>query len=313
MQDQLLTCCSWLIAHGKPEDGLRTLAKLHSNGNESDAWVRAEFDQIQDAITLELETEAKSYSELFTNKSSFRRLFLACAIQASVQMTGVSAIQYYSPTIFMQIGIPTDKTLQYQGISSIIALVAQFSCILFIDYTGRRWAMIGGNLVNCLMFVIATILLQQFPPGATDNTAAGWGFIAVTWMWNFSFSATNGPLSWIVPAEIFDTRTRSKGVSIATMTSFAFNTLIGQVTPIALTKIGWKFYIIFCVCNFTNAVFFWAIQPETAKRPLEEMNYLFTNAPWFVPTMNMRDFEQHDLENRAAEVERKGSVTSHLE
>lgn len=43
------------------------------------------------------------------------------------------------------------------------------------------------------------------------------------------------------------------------------------------------------------------------------MNYLFTNAPWFVPTMNMKDYEQHDLENRVAEVERKGSITSHVE
>ena len=38
-------------------------------------------------------SEAKSYAELFTSRSSFRRLFLCCAIQASVQMTGVSAIQ----------------------------------------------------------------------------------------------------------------------------------------------------------------------------------------------------------------------------
>jgi hypothetical protein len=67
------------------------------------------------------------------------------------------------------------------------------------------------------------------------------------------------------------------------------------------------------VCNFTNAIFFWAIQPETKKRPLEEMNYLFTNAPLFVPTMNMEDFQHYDLENRVAEVERKGSVTSHNE
>jgi len=43
------------------------------------------------------------------------------------------------------------------------------------------------------------------------------------------------------------------------------------------------------------------------------MNYLFTNAPIFVPTMNMKDFEQHDLEHRVAEVERKGSVTSHTD
>ena len=67
------------------------------------------------------------------------------------------------------------------------------------------------------------------------------------------------------------------------------------------------------MCNFTNAVFFWAIQPETAKRPLEEMNYLFTNAPLFIPTMKMRDFETHDLEHRVAEVERKQSVSSHVE
>jgi MFS family permease len=123
-------------------------------------------------------------------------------------------------------GIATTDTLKYQGISSIIALVAQFCTILFIDRTGRRWPLILGNLGNCLTFIIATIMLAVFPPGSTNNRAAQWGFIVVTWIWNFSFSCTCGPLSWIIPAEVFDTRTRSKGVSIATMTSFAFNTMI---------------------------------------------------------------------------------------
>ncbi|KAL9087889.1 MAG: hypothetical protein Q9165_006451 [Trypethelium subeluteriae] len=301
----------WLIDHGRSEEGLRTLAQLHAHGDEYDPWVKAEFEQIQDMITFEHEHEAKSYKELFTNKSSFRRLFLACSIQASVQMTGVSAIQYYSVTIFKQIGISGDNTLKYQAISSVIALIAQFFCILLIDMTGRRWAMIGGNLGNCLFFVLATILLALFPPGASNNSGASWGFIVMTWLYNFSFSATNGPLSWIIPAEIFDTRTRSKGVSIATMTSFGFNTMIGQVTPIALANIGYRYYFLFCICNFTNALFFWAILPETAKRPLEEMNYLFTNAPYFVPGMRKADFETNDLERRVEEVERKGSVSHH--
>ena len=87
----------WLIDHGHAEEGLRTLAKLHSQGDTSNAWVVAEYNQIQDMITFEHDHEAKSYKELFINKSSFRRLFLAVSIQASVQMTGVSAIQYYSP------------------------------------------------------------------------------------------------------------------------------------------------------------------------------------------------------------------------
>ncbi|CAI6331022.1 unnamed protein product [Periconia digitata] len=295
----------WLIDHGRTEEGLNTLARLHAHGDINDPWVRAEFDQIQDAITFEHEHEASSILELFTDKSSFRRLFLACSIQASIQMTGVSAIQYYSVTIYGLMGIEGDDTLKYQAISSIIALIAQALCILLIDRFGRRWPLILGNLGNMVTFIIATILLAVFPPGANQNKAAAWGFIVVTWAYNFSFSATCGPLSWIIPAEIFDTKTRSKGVMMATMLSFAFNTMIGQLTPIAMEAVGYKFYILFVVCNLTNAIFFWAVLPETAKRPLEEMKYLFTNAPFFVPGMKGQDYSPHDLERRVEEVEAK--------
>lgn len=241
----------WLIDNGRVEEGLQTLARLHAHGNTEDAWVRAEFEQIQESITVEHEHAAKSYTELFTDKSCFRRLFLACALQASVQMTGVSAIQYFSVDIYAKLGIATDETLRYQAISSVIALVAQFLCMMFIDYTGRRWPLILGNLGNMLTFIIATILMAQFPPkGDNNNQGAAWGFIVVTWLFNFSFSATCGPLSWIIPAEIFDMKTRSKGVSIATMLSFAFNTMIGQTTSVALDDkhgIGWRWYIVFIV------------------------------------------------------------------
>lgn len=130
-----------------------------------------------------------------------------------------------------------------------------------------------------------------------------------TWLYNISFSATCGPLSFIIPAEIFDTHTRSKGVSIATMVSFAFNTLIGQITDLSIKNIGWKFYMIFIIFNFTNAVYFWLTLPETKLLPLEEMNYLFNHAPWVIPgtdkstyTANMAE----DLERRAGEIREKG-------
>jgi sugar porter (SP) family MFS transporter len=237
----------WLIDHGKSEKGLEVLAQLHAHGNKDDPWVVAEYSQIQDELTYTREHEAKSYKELFTNRSSFRRLFLAVAIQASIQMTGVSAIQYYSVTIYGQIGISSSDTLKYQAYNSIIALFAQFLCMMFIDYTGRRWPLILGNLGNMVTFIIATILLAVYNPQVNPNKSAAWGFIAMTWLYNFSFSATCGPLSWIIPAEIFDTTTRAKGVSIATMTSFAFNTMIGQTTSTAMQTIKYRWYYLFCV------------------------------------------------------------------
>lgn len=167
----------WLIDHGKTEQGLQTLARLHAQGDIHDTFVQAEFEQIQQSITYEHEHEAKSYIELFQSRSAFRRLFLCVALQASVQMTGVSAIQYFSVTIYGKIGINGQDTLKYQGINSIIALIAQLCTILFIDRTGRRWPLIMGNLGNCLTFIIATILLACFPPGTSNNHGAQWAFI----------------------------------------------------------------------------------------------------------------------------------------
>ncbi|KAI0012286.1 MFS sugar transporter-like protein [Xylariaceae sp. FL0662B] len=301
----------WLVDHNKGDEGLRTLAKLHSNGDINDSWVQAEFAQIQESISLEHEQEAKRYLELFTNKSAFRRLFLACAIQASIQMTGVSAIQYFSVTIFSNIGISADNALKYQAINNILALIAQVFCMLLIDKFGRRPTLIIGNLVNCVMFMIATILLALYPPDTNSSGTAGWGFIIVTWLYNISFSFACGPLSWIIPAEIFDTYTRNKGVSIATMTSFAFNTLIGQVTEIAMRAVSWRYYLLFVICNFTNAVFFYLVLPETKRLPLEEMNYLFTHAPWIVPGTDRARYSANlaaDVERRAAEIREKAEV-----
>jgi MFS family permease len=151
----------WLIDHNQGEKGLRTLARLHANGDANDPWVRAEFDQIQESITYEHEHEAKSYAELFTNISCFRRVLIAMALQASVQMTGVSAIQYYSITIYGNIGINSSDALKYQAINSIIALIAQGLCILLIDRFGRRWTLIWGNLANMVTFIVATALLGK--------------------------------------------------------------------------------------------------------------------------------------------------------
>jgi MFS family permease len=207
-------------------------------------------------------------------------------------------------------GITGNNTLKYQAINNIIALVAQFLCMLLIDKFGRRRPLIIGNLGNMVTFIIATILLAKYPPGVSNNIGAQWGFIIMTWLYNFSFSATCGPLSWIIPAEVFDTRTRSKGVSLATMTSFAFNTMIGQVTPIAMTNVGYKYYYLFIICNFTNALFFWLLLPETARKPLEEMNYLFSHTPWIVVGQGRKDkvrqaYETRDLEAKVEAYEQK--------
>jgi len=76
----------WLIDHDQHEAGLRSLARLHANGNVDDPYVRAEYEIIKDQIAEEHNEAAKSYKELFAKRSNTRRIILACACQASTQM-----------------------------------------------------------------------------------------------------------------------------------------------------------------------------------------------------------------------------------
>lgn len=92
------------------------------------------------------------------------------------------------------------------------------------------------------------------------------------------------------------------------MVSFAFNTLIGQVTGTAMTNIGYKYYFVFIICNFTNAVFFYLFLPETKNLPLEEMNFLFSESPILVAGHDKNKYKARyaeDLERRAVEIQGK--------
>lgn len=205
---------------------LKTLAKLHSNGDILDPWVQAEHEQIKFAIQDEHQHAASSFMELFTHRSSLRRLILVTALQASVQMTGVSAIQYFSPTIYKQVGVGTSDALKYQGIGYAFSIVAQLCTILFVDIIGRRWPLIIGNLVCSVCFIVTAVVMKLFfEVGPSTQNSLLWLFLVFGWFFQFAFSFTCGSLSWIIPTEVFDTRTRSKGVAIGVMTSFAFNTM----------------------------------------------------------------------------------------
>jgi len=272
----------WLAEKGRMIEAQASLARLHARGDINDPFVISQVKDIQAEISRSSEIGEASWSELFTVPSNFRRLSLGYILQFSVQMTGVSAIQYYSTTIFTTMGFSSTRILLFQSINSVIALIGEACCVLWIDATGRRTPMIVGNVASGLSFVVGSILMARWP-GTVNNNAAHYIFIITTWIFNFFFSACIGPLSWAYPAEIYSTRTRAKATAISSSASWISNFFIAQVTPPAFIHIDWRYYLVFAICGHTNALFIWAFFPETSGRRLEEMDALFETAPIFVP------------------------------
>ncbi|KAJ7664571.1 general substrate transporter [Mycena polygramma] len=280
----------WLAEKGRMDEAQVTLARLHANGHMEDPFVLSQMRDIEADIYKAKDIGQASWGELFTVRSNFRRLALGYILQFSVQMTGVSAIQYYSTTVghITLMGFTSTRILLFQSINSIIALIGEAACVMWIDATGRRRPMIIGNAVSGLSFVVGAILMARWP-GTVNNT----------WVFNFFFSACIGPLSWAYPAEIYSTRTRAKATAITSSASWLSNFFIAQVTSPAFLHIGWKYYLVFAICGHTNALFIWAFYPETTGRRLEEMDALFENAPLFVPRTPYAKVGDH----RAAERE----------
>lgn len=207
---------------GRNDECLRVLARLHAHGNESDTFVQSEYAEIIEQVRLEAEEARDAWRQLFTSRSNFRRLVLGVALQFSVQMTGVSVIQYYSPQIFASIGIDTSTTLGLQSGNSVIALIGEALCILYVDRLGRRWPLIIANALSGLTFVIGTCIIAVFPAG-TNNHNASRAFVAMTWLFNLVFSAAIGPLSWAIPVEMFNSATRARATSITSSAAWISN------------------------------------------------------------------------------------------
>lgn len=69
-------------------------------------------------------------------------------------------------------GFTSTRILLFQSINSIIALIGEACCVLWIDRTGRRRPLIVGNVVSGLSFVVGAILMARYP-GTIDKYVNG--------------------------------------------------------------------------------------------------------------------------------------------
>lgn len=90
-------------------------------------------------------------------------------------------------------------------------------------------------------------------------------------IYNAFFGYSWGPIPWLYPPEILPLSIRAKGASLSTATNWAFNWLVGQMTPVLQDWISWRLYLLhafFCALSFILVYFCY---PETKGVQLEDM------------------------------------------
>ncbi|KAG5636756.1 hypothetical protein H0H81_006946 [Sphagnurus paluster] len=265
----------WLLEVGRDAEAREVVYKLHGDNHREAAEI--EYKEMHDTIKAESLVRRRKLSDLWSTPPMAKRTFVAVGVQVFCQFTGINVINYFGPQMYNSLGVTGSKALLVQGIYGAIGPIANLFFIIFaLDRVGRKKPlMFGAASFVCTFSILAAIVATNPPDDPNANQTAQRAGIAMIFLTSIFFSVSFGPVSWVLASEVFPTNARALGTSVATCSNWAFNTLIGQVSPLAMTNLQWKFYMVFVALNLVDFGIITAFFPETKGKTLEEMNEVF--------------------------------------
>ncbi|OAA66593.1 General substrate transporter [Niveomyces insectorum RCEF 264] len=272
---------SWLLHHGRAADARRVVAALLDAPPEGPA-VADVLAEMQGSLD---KTRGTRFRDLFQIHSSnnasdgnrlWHRTVLAALTMFFQQWTGINAVSSYNSSLFAKIGL--DGTL------SRILSAAAFTWFtltaglpfLLVERLGRRKLLIASaaGMAAC-MAVLA---------GATSvpsNRAA----LIVAALFVFLYLTCMGIGFYGIPffyaVEIAPHAYRSQISAIAYNFLWLFAFVTAEITPVGLSTIGSRYFVIFAVCNAVIAAAVYLFFPETMNLTLEQIDQIFIETTGF--------------------------------
>ncbi|KAF8520591.1 hexose transporter [Hysterangium stoloniferum] len=271
----------WLISKGREQEATEIIAYYHADGNEENPLVTYQIEEIKNAISVENHaTENVGYKSLFKTVGNRRRLRVIIALAFFSQWSGNGLISFYQNKVFDALGISgTGTQLLINGILQLwnlgIALVAS----ALVESVGRRKLFICSCVGMLLAWTAQTVCFAEF--SANGSAQAAHAFIAFIFLFYAAYDASPRlkiaftPLIVSYTIEILPYAVRAKGFNIFSFTISLSLILNQYVNPLALARIGWKYYLFYLVWLVIELIFVLRYVIETKNRTLEETAVLF--------------------------------------
>lgn len=268
----------------------RYLLSINKNAEACNALAETmRMDPLSNYVINEIELMAASviadrnagngdWFELLHGKPRlFYRVCIGLTILATQQLCGPNYFFYYGTSLFSKIG--SSNSFANAMILSGVNFACTFAGIYFVAKFNRRTVLMGGSFVMLIAFVVFASLgsFALEDSNGVVNTVVGKIMITFACIFIFGFASTWAPVAFVVIAEIFPQRIRSKAMSLANCSLWTWNFLISFFTPMITAKIGYLYGYVFCGAIFFSLFFVYFGIPETKGLTLEEIDELYAS------------------------------------
>lgn len=278
----------WLLDNDHDEEGMVVIADLHGGGDIYHPEARREFRNIKESVLLERMEGERTYAQMW--KRYKKRVLIAMSSQAFAQLNGINVISYYAPLVFEQAGWTGRDAILMTGINGLVYIASTIPPWYLADKWGRRFILLSGALVMASSLSLISYFMY-LKLAITPKLV-----VLFVVIYNAAFGYSWGPIPWLYPPEILPLPVRAKGASLSTASNWAFNFLVGEMTPVLQEIITWRLYLVhafFCVCSFICVYF---LYPETMGVHLEDMDSLFGDrSVMSTPSSAMFNADQRSL------------------
>ncbi|AUP80067.1 sugar porter family MFS transporter [Flavivirga eckloniae] len=244
---------------------------LQSKGRTEEADAIIKKYNIESAKENQTHSEQGDQSKKYFKNRGIRIAIIAGAILAVLtQTSGINAIMYYGNSILQSGGADSNLAFQGQVLIGIINVLFTFIAIFTIDKIGRK---------KLLYIGVTTLIISLFLVGLMFYFNASMELkmlFILTFVAGFAFSY--GPVIWVLLSELYPTEIRGRAMSIAVLSLWIANTVVGQLVPWLRSEISehgifWLFAI-FCLPTYYIAKKY---LPETKGKSLEEIEEYWMN------------------------------------
>lgn len=262
----------FLVKTGKADDARKVLAQF----NDNDELVEEELHDIK----LQAQIPSGGFKELF-GPMARPVLVMALGLAIFQQVMGCNTVLYYAPTIFISAGFSEHFALQSHIIIGIFNVIVTAVAVKIMDKIDRKKMLSYGAIgmgVSLLVMSAAMLILK-----AGDGNLGSWVCVIALTLYIACFSATWGPVMWVMIGEAFPLNIRGLGNSFGAVINWTANFAVSQSFPMLLVAFTpahaanaegqgiAKLFIVYGVLCFVAIWFIAKFTIETRNRSLESL------------------------------------------